>query len=50
MDSICKYHAGDFRLFGHLFGYTNVAIIPMNGGLENKKVPFPLLKIKNHGG
>ena len=50
MDRICKYHAGDFRLFGHLFGHTNLASIPLNDGLENQKVPFPLAQNINQGG
>jgi hypothetical protein len=49
MDRICKYYAGDFRLFGHLFGYTNLAIIPLNDSLENKKVPFPNAQNKKRG-
>ena len=46
MDHICQYHAGDFRLFGYLFGYTNLATIPLNDGFENNKMPFPIAQNK----
>jgi hypothetical protein len=45
MDRIRKYHAGNFRLFGHFFGHSNLASIPLNEVLKIKKSLPPLLKI-----